>query len=56
MFKPELLACTLVVGVQHSNKYTITAWWVKMIFYAQKGHKCMMITFSKVVLYGNDIR
>jgi len=29
---------------------------MKMKFNAQKGHEWMTVTFSKVVLYSNDIR
>jgi len=43
-------ACTLIVGIRHSKKYTIMACWAKVKFSAQKGHEQMMVTFSKVAL------
>jgi len=47
--------CSLTVGVQHSKNYTITAHLAKVKFNAQKGHEWMTVTFSEVVLYGNDV-
>jgi len=43
----------VIVGVQHSEKYTIMACRAEVKFNAQKGHEWMRmtVTFSKVVGY-----